>query len=365
MLHLCPKLYAAEVKVTKAMPALAVFVSLALAAGCATVHTPVASFEETIPVASQAIEPHLELWIESGAPISKQQQAEAARDARQALADVIAAHDVAPHAQGAEDPLLIVREQSVARTDSRRTDQKAAVAGIVVGAALVVVAVVAVVAIGGSGSKLSGGHFSGGGHLHGGGAVHLGGGASGGHLAGAHAFGAGVHATPVHAAGVSGGLASGFSRQSSRTAFTHGGGGWTRAPSHSRHSWSAAAGDLALDLVDPALEVALELDYEDEHAAFADLDREARFAEDGPAEELPAPPPPPEFMLPELPPFQLQRRGFFDGDDTLLELDLVDRASGALLWSNQVRSNIDPRSRDDVDDLFVRALDNVSWAQDK
>jgi hypothetical protein len=36
-------------------------------------------------------------------------------------------------------------------------------------------------------------------------------------------------------------------------------------------------------------------------------------------------------------------RGFWSGDDVLLDLALVDARSGALLWSTTVQSSLDPR----------------------
>jgi len=52
----------------------------------------------------------------------------------------------------------------------------------------------------------------------------------------------------------------------------------------------------------------------------------------------------------------LDSRGFFDGDQTMLEVDVVDRATGAVLWTRRVKSGADPRDRGDVARLLDEAL---------
>jgi hypothetical protein len=69
-------------------------------------------------------------------------------------------------------------------------------------------------------------------------------------------------------------------------------------------------------------------------------------------EPLPPPLPP----LPEMEKLALDQRGFFDGDQTLLEVDVVDRATGSVLWTRRVKSGTDPRDRRDVARLLDEAL---------
>jgi len=77
---------------------------------------------------------------------------------------------------------------------------------------------------------------------------------------------------------------------------------------------------------------------------------------------LPPPPPPDEMAAQPLPPLPqmeklpLDQRGFFDGDVTVLEVDVVDRATGTVLWTRRVKSSGDPRDRGDVQRLLDEAL---------
>jgi hypothetical protein len=50
------------------------------------------------------------------------------------------------------------------------------------------------------------------------------------------------------------------------------------------------------------------------------------------------------------------QRGFFDGDQTLLEVDVVDRATGNVLWTRRVKSGADPRDHGEVARLLDEAL---------
>jgi hypothetical protein len=122
--------------------------------GCTTVRAPASAIAPTVPVRGGTAEPQLELWLESGRQVSPAESEQAAAEARAALRQAVADRQAI---EG--DAILVVRAQGVSRTRSRRSDQRAAVAGIAVGAvALVAIVVVAIVAGKGSGGgpKLSG-----------------------------------------------------------------------------------------------------------------------------------------------------------------------------------------------------------------
>ena len=322
--------------ISKSGPPLALAASLAaaLSAGCATVRVPVHTFDDEItPEAAQAapgesparspIAPMLELWLESSGQIPRRDQAQAAGEARGALAEVSYATQLEPHALGAEEPMLIVRERAVTRTSERKTDQTVATVAIVVGVVAVVVAVAVLAGKGGGG----GGHLG----ALGGGAGHV---ASGAHAFPARGFaGAGAHLPPAH------------------------GHAWApvgsiAVPGQRRHRLAFAPAEL----IDPAIDLAIEAGQLDELAE-AQREREAEMAFDDPA----PPPPPAEIDLPAMPELDPER-GFFSGDDTMLELDLVDRATGRLLWSGAARKDIDPRDAEDLGRLYAAALGKQRWA---
>src|SRR5512138_1766138 len=114
---------------------------------CTTVRVPATGIPSTVKIRGDAAEPQVELWVESGEDVSPAEAARAAGEARAAIGQALASRNL-----GAGGQLLVVRAQGVSRTASRRTDQKAAVAGLVVGAvAIVAVAVVVLVASQGKG----------------------------------------------------------------------------------------------------------------------------------------------------------------------------------------------------------------------
>ena len=123
-----------------------------LSFGCTTVRAPVSGIGPTVPVHGSTAEPQVELWLESGGDLTPEESARAAADAREALRQALQGRKLG------EDDVLVVRAQAVSRTRSRRTNQHAAIAGIVVGA--VVLVVLAVVVSGGKGGpgRVAGGH---------------------------------------------------------------------------------------------------------------------------------------------------------------------------------------------------------------
>jgi len=97
------------------------------------------------------------------------------------------------------------------------------------------------------------------------------------------------------------------------------------------------------------------------------------YVEPPPLWGTPVPPPlapPPDggeltaVSLPPPPPLDLERRGFFDGDTVRLELVVVDRHSGAPLWTKTVDGGIDPRDASKVEQLLYDAVaDPTGWTQ--
>jgi hypothetical protein len=90
-----------------------------------------------------------------------------------------------------------------------------------------------------------------------------------------------------------------------------------------------------------------------------------------PGLDFPPPPPPEpiEAVALQLPPlsetvrFPLEDRGLFSGPQTALQLDLIDRATGQLLWTKAVSAEVDPLDGAAVAALVDRAFDHAPWAR--
>jgi hypothetical protein len=265
-----------------------------------------------VKIRGDVAEPQVELWIESGKNVSPEEAARAAADARTALEQALASRNLGEGGQ-----LLVVRAQGVSRTRSRRADQSAAVAGIVVGAVAVVAIVVVLVATQGKGG-------------------------GGGRAPAAH---------PAPAPGV-------------RPAPAPGTVAVRPAP--------VPPARAAPPPVAPAVRPSGGPGHGEVGIGFgADVQIVVPTPPNGPLPAavwsdsvVTAPPPPPpreptltEVVLPPPPPLEVGRRGFFDEDLTRLELTLVDRATGAPLWVKTVEREIDPRDAGAVRALLDGALD--------
>lgn len=269
--------------------------------GCTTVRVPASAMGSEVAVGEDGPEPQVELWLESGTPVSEEEKAKA-------TAEVKAALERATETLISDDgeALLVVRAQGIARTTSRKSNQQAAKVGIAVGA-VAVVAVIVVAILAGKGSPGGGG----GGPKFGGARIaprvprvapagvprfRLPAGAVSGHHP-AHLPGAvGIHldaTVPVQ---------------------------------------GAPQGMVAVSAVTPP------------EAAGATGDTGAR------AEPITLHLPPPR-------PLDLGQRKFFDKDLTRLELIVVDRESGEATWVKTVEGKIDPRDVRAVRALLAEAIE--------
>jgi hypothetical protein len=271
--------------------------------GCATVRMPAGSVEDqVVPASGIVAEPQVELWLESGGPVTQQETDEAREQARIALQQALDTRAIAPSPMGAADPVLVVRERGVSRTASRRRDQVGATIGLVVGAVVVVAVVVGLaLASKDSGSK-----------------------APAAKGAPANAPAPKAHAIPAPAPAP------------------------RIIPRARPMPWPEPY---------PWLWVNLYYDVPPQPLILMSGDPGAP----PPAEEEPEPAEPPPLELPPPPPFDVNDRGFFSGDDTVLQIDLLDRATGKLLWSKSVQGG-DPRDPGDVRRMVNEALDGETWA---
>jgi hypothetical protein len=284
----------------------------AAALSCATVRVPASGIPPSVTVRGDVADPQVELWIESGEHVSPQEAAKAAADARAALEQALASRNL-----GAGEQLLVVRAQGVSRTRSHRTDQKAAVAGIVVGA-VAVIAIVVVVLVASQGKGGGGG----------GGKAPVG------------------HPAPVPGA---------------RPAPPPGTVTVRPAPPPAPPPVAAVPRPAGGPGPSP---VAIGVGVDVQVAVPAPPEGPPPAAVWG--ESVVTAPPPPrarpeaavtEVVLPAPPPLEIGRRGFFDDDLTRLELTLVDRATGAPLWVKTVEKDVDPRDAKAVRALLDAALD--------
>jgi hypothetical protein len=112
--------------------------------GCQTVQVQAGPGLATLPQAPARValaEPELDLWLEGSGQVTPQEIDQGLRGARAALASALEGRGFAPADQA--EQVLVVRSQGVARTESRRNAQTAAVLGIVLVVAIIVVAIVA------------------------------------------------------------------------------------------------------------------------------------------------------------------------------------------------------------------------------
>jgi hypothetical protein len=321
--------------------------------GCASVRAPATVLPDSIPIHAGSADPQLALWVEGGeAPTQAEQQA-AAGAAQRALAE--GARGL--QAPGAGDGILVVRAQGITRTSGRRSNQVAGAAGLVVGIVVVVAVVILMLSEGKGGG--------------------------GGRAPKASSGGARAAPTPARAA----------------PAVARAGGG-TRAPiplpvpgprvrpvrpvarpapvpyavpPRYPHDGVYVWGDpwvswgLYVDLTPPPAPYAEPAyapqgGFQQPVGSYvvappgAEAAQEAA-AEDAPDEELPqAPPELTEIRLGPPEPLPLDDRGFFAGDELLVELVVCDRTTGEPRLRKVARKEIDPTDPAKVREFLRHAV---------
>jgi hypothetical protein len=344
--------------------------AVAAAFGCTTLRAPAGSVDGPLSAAPGIVaDPQVELWLESTDAVPQQDADEAQRQARAVLATAIAERPIRTTAFGAVDPVVVVRERAVARTSGRKNAQTAAKVGLVVG--FVAVAVAAVLAV------VKGGHGGGSGN------------GSSSHTATATTAGkatakASAKAAPAGATARIGRTAA--PRVAPRTA------PMPTAPARPRpipvtphpvplapvpaphyfgpvygegpwHPWIAWNFGIFVDLTPdrypaPPADVPPPPDSVDGRIAAAPPPPEDDAEVDPDAE----PPPPPRLELPPFAAPDMEHRGFFDGDEIRLQVAVLDRATGRLLWVNESKTDGDPRDRSDVEHALDEVFADSSWA---
>lgn len=296
------------------------------ALGCATVRVPATELPPSVRLHGDVAEPQVELWIESGQDVSPAEAAQAAAESRAALHQALASRNL-----DAGEQLLVVRAQGVSRTGSRRADQRAAVAGIVVAAvAIVAVVVVLIVASKGKGGGI--GKVP----------VALPRAAAPARLPGA-VRAPGAVRVPVSVPAV---------RPAPPRVAT--------APRAARPAPGGhVRGGVAVG-VDTNVDVMVEPSGGSAPASWIEPVSAAPpsepFQPEGGDEVT-------ELALPPPRPLDAHHRGFFAKDATILELTLVDRATRTPLWTKTVESESDPRDPRALQALLERGLDDpAGWA---
>lgn len=305
--------------------------------GCATIRVPAqAPPAAPGPPGPGLAEPEIEILMEGPKEADAAESGRAVAEAREALARAMEGRGAVAAEQGA---VLRVREQAVVRTSSRKSDQAWAIVGMIVGV-VVVVAVIIIAATSGKGSSSK--------------------------------------ATPAGAAPARGPrvMPAAPARFSTPRAVVPAPppGAAPRLvprPPVPRYYAPAPAWDVGfhvgfLFVFPPPYEPAYPVPpYR------PDLPPPGPVAEPQPPPAEPPPPPAepppppaePPPLIPPPPPFSLAERGFFDGEETQLEVVLADARTGQPLWASYVREKVDPRDPAEVARLVEQALAGQAWAR--
>jgi hypothetical protein len=349
----------------------AVAVVAALTFGCVTVRAPASTIAGEVPVEGGRAAPQLELWIESNKAVPPEEATQATAEARAALAEAL---EGVP-APG-DDMLLVVRARGVTRTAGRRSDQQAAMAGLVV---LVVIGLVAIIASGkgggggGGASKVAGAAARGGVRppppLALAGRLPLAGVPRPGFVPEAGlprpgpepAAGMPPSDVPVAATSVRPPPAGPWQAPAPRPPPPGSAPGPALAPDRGPHLAAHGGFDAHLGrypdepyLEEPYLEAPAPAVME-EHLSWTEAPWLAE------PEASPEPAAPWAIRLVPPPPLPVQARGFFQGDSLQVELTLVDRATGQPRWRKTIEREVDPRSAPAVKRVLDEALVAADW----
>ena len=299
--------------------------------GCATVRVPATTAAEPSDAPGTIAPPLLDLWMESSEPVSPQAQARAAEQARAAIDMALSRQKVSPGALGAGDAVLFVRERAVGLTPQRRSQQAWAKVGIVAGIVVVVAVIVAAAVSGGASKRPPGAKAKPAAS-----AVPV--------QPRAAALGPRPVAHPVSPAPLP-------PPQRYPRAYVYGGYGYAPSP----FIW-----DLDFYYARPLVL------RSDEAAPQPFPGAPPPPADESVPEQAASPTAPPPLALPPLAgeaTFAVDERGFFSGAQTALQLDLLDRQTGAVLWSRAVQGDADPLNPDELSALLDHALEGAPWAR--
>jgi hypothetical protein len=308
-----------------------VAVAALLTFGCAVVRAPAAGMAEPVPVKEGTADPQLALWVEGGKAPTPAETDEAAARARAALSEA---------ARGLEAPggdLLVVRAQGVTRTKGRRANQVAGAVGAVVGVAVVVVvAIVALTQGKGSGPKSAPA----------GSAVKPGGSAS--RVRHAPVPGRGPRVRPAPLPGTAPRLPHDgvvvWGEPTIQWGIWFDVSGPVRIPPPADVGFPQPVASYGAMPPSPLAAGATEGLSDDDEIAFE-----------------PEPAPVSEVHLGPPAPLPLEQRGFFAGDDMLVELVAVDRMTGEPRLRKVARRSIDPTDAAEVRKFLRRALVEGAW----
>ena len=305
-----------------------------LAFGCATVRVPVTASDVPGDSAGVIAPPIVELWIESSDQVPPELAASTEARTRSALNAALAEREILSDAAGATDAVLFVRERAVAVTEARHSQQTWAKVGIVVGIVVVVAAVVILAVSGSKGSSSS----------------------------------AKAPKTPVpKAAPVA--VKPRPMPVPVPTALPHVA---RTTPLPRYYGRSPVFVGFYFDFWIPPRPLVLAPETVEEPWYAPEAPPPLATGSGGEVAVLPEPPPPEPDPIAavalQLPPlaeavtFSVHDRGFFAGPQTAIQLDLLDRATGELLWSKAVSAEADPTDAKAMAKLVDHALAGQPWA---
>jgi hypothetical protein len=324
-------------KYTFAVPLRRIALLTLLAFGCATVRVPVTTTDQPADSTGVIAPPIVELWIESSKEVPAELASTTEARTRSAMAEALSGREIPSGAAGATDAVIFVRERAVAVTEARHSQQTWAKVGIVVGIVVVVAAVVILAVSGSKGSSSNGSKSA---------KTPVPKGAPVAVKPRAVPVAPPLPPVPTVARAMP-------------------------LPRYGYYRPSPVFVGFYFDFWIPPRPLVLEPEAVEQ--PWYAPEPPPPLAPDS-TDEIALEPAPPEpdpiaAVALQLPPladpmtFSVHDRGFFAGPQTAIQLDLLDRATGELLWSKAVSAEADPTDPKAMAKLVDRALAGQPWAR--